>query len=450
MKLLIALSLLISSFAFAKPEQKLYVGKDSTEAQMSFDFEVQFPSSEEPDDSIVESEIEFQLKYLFGSLSHSPRVTGVPKTNHVISNVSKPVQVSTDLWKVTYHYEGTAVIKNGPRSQITFPMPKNARTLWEKGYVAAGVNSWNGRIFYPCADPHYQIERYFWYFWDLDSSDCPLEKNTDYFDVTASIVRKANTIQTYPEYDRLVDSKGEIVIYDLFGMDDTSKSRNPFNSKDHNASNVLQTRNHLLSLGYSSARLNIDEIYELIPRPEYQVDEDVYFEELTKQTSKATVKVRIFFGSMSPYGDSYIGHHLMKLALETGSGFIYNGHSELGASMDLSKIEAREGFKINLATDQYQIYFFNSCTSYPYFNQEFYNRKKTANDANGTKQLDILTNGLSTLFSVIGSTNQDFFTAIDSWATGTYVTSYQELARSIDSYNLFGINGDEDNPIQAP
>ena len=43
-------------------------------------------------------------------------------------------------------------------------------------------------------------------------------------------------------------------------------------------------------------------------------------------------------------------------------------------------------------------------------------------------------------------TNLNIIRAVDTWAKSGGRTSYQVIAEKTDSGNLFGINGDEDNP----
>lgn len=66
-------------------------------------------------------------------------------------------------------------------------------------------------------------------------------------------------------------------------------------------------------------------------------------------------------------------------------------------------------------------------------------------DPKGSKNLDILTNGLSTYFNTIANSNFALLNAFDKYAQKGERTTYQQLAQQIDSDNLFGVNGDEDN-----
>ena len=76
----------------------------------------------------------------------------------------------------------------------------------------------------------------------------------------------------------------------------------------------------------------------------------------------------------------------------------------------------------------------------------YFKRKQTAANPKGTKQLEVLTNGLATYFSVMHSTNLVMVQAISAWASEKATPSYQAIAKQLDSKNLFGVNGDNDNP----
>jgi hypothetical protein len=129
---------------------------------------------------------------------------------------------------------------------------------------------------------------------------------------------------------------------------------------------------------------------------------------------------------------------------------MYGGHSGLGGHLDMPSMERMEGFTLTPPKDRYQIYYFNSCTSWTYYNLPYLRRKATESDPKGSKNLDILANGLETYFTVMGPTIAAVAQAVDMWASGQGAMSYQNLARAIDSQNLFGIVGDEDNPTVAP
>ena len=421
----------LSTSTFGQTERKLYVGKDSTEAVMTFDHEVEMKSTTAPTQEEALHHINQQVLHLFGPMG-AATYKGVPKGNHEITDIQ--ISRGKNSYIIRYHYVGTIVLKNGPTTEYEITLPVNPETIYETGLVG-----WKN----PCTDSHYDMEQYFWYFWNPKNQGCRLKEGRDYKRVTAQIQRLANTKDTYPQYDRLVDDSGTIHISLLMGMDNPYLDPNPMNSTDINASNYRAIRNSLLRLGFESlSTWSKEQIFSIAtPRPKPLP----YVEELEKQDQKAKIVIRLFFGPSEMDELSQTFHYFFKDAIENSSVMIYDGHSGLGEYLDLERMEQEEGFEMQPHQARYQIYYFNSCSSYPYYNSTFFNRKITDSDPKGTKNLDILTNGLSTYFYVLHDTNLAFIRAIDTWADGKARISYQKIAKEIDSGNLFGINGDEDN-----
>jgi hypothetical protein len=298
----------------------------------------------------------------------------------------------------------------------------------------------------PCTDHHYQDEGDFWYFWNPSNSGCKLKKDVDYAVVETAIKRLPNTKLSYPEYNRLVDKDGVIRISVLLGMDDPDKNgRDPRTSGDVNARSYRGIRSGLEKLGYKANLLTAAEIKKISPQAGSS-GKLPYVEELTKQSAKATVVIRMFFGASGIDESSSDFHYFLRDALENQAMMVYDGHSGLGGHLDLDSIESTRRFKIKIDPSRYQLYYFNSCSSYPYYNTQYFARKKSSTDKRGSKNLEILTNGLATLFSVMHDTNLAILKAVTNYADGKGWASYQALANEIDSDNLFGVNGDEDNP----
>ncbi|MBI3019301.1 MAG: hypothetical protein HYY61_05360 [Deltaproteobacteria bacterium] len=422
----------VSQTTWSQTERKLYVGKNSTEAMMTFDHKVEMESRHPPTLEEARRHIDLQVLHLFGPMGYA-EYKAVPKGNHEITDIKISSQ-KRNTYVARYHYQGTIVLENGPRQKYEIPLPNNPETIYEKGLV-------NGRN--PCTDPHYDIEKYFWYFWNPENDGCPLKEGRDYKKVTTQIQRFENTQNTYPEYERLVDDAGVIHISLLMGMDNPYLDRNPMISTDSNASNYQDIQSSLIQLGFKPLGAWAEEqIFSVASSRPSVVP---YVEELEKQDKKAKIVVRMFFGPSGMGELSHAFHYFLKDALENSSVMIYDGHSGLGEYLDLETMEQEEGFEMKPHPDRYQIYYFNSCSSYPYYNTMFFGRKASEADPNGTQNLDILTNGLSTFFYVLHDTNLAFIRAIDAWANGKARISYQKIAQEIDSGNLFGVNGDEDN-----
>lgn len=430
--------LLFPSISNAAPllrqnEKKLYVGSNSTEATLKFNGVVELiTSAAKPAQKTLLNAIESQIEHTIGPMS-AAKFTAVPKGDHVISNV-KIISKKGKVLNVGYTYEGTVVLENGPKDKYDIIMPINPTKIYEAGFV--GNHN-------PCTDEHYQSEGDFWYFWNPYNPGCKLKENTDYVIVKADVTRFENTKLSYPEYHNLVDAKtGKITIHIFFGMDDNSKGRNPLNSADINAENYRDFRDYLLDNGYTAKKWTATEIKKIAKTTDGAAP-------FVETIEKENIQYRFFFGPSAIDEDSLAFHWFYKDAIENASVMLYGGHSGLGGHLDLDSIEANLGEAIKFNTKKYQIFFFDSCTSYKYYNQMYFDRKVTSKDPKGTKKLDIFTNGLSTYFHVMPDSNKAlavaFEKALGYAQSGKGFVSYQTLAKQIDSDNLFGVNGDEDN-----
>lgn len=431
----IAFSTLAKNIPAAK-ERKLYVGSNSTEAILEFKGLVEYVSSKgtAPQAPTMKKLVLEQIEYMIGPMSLT-EITAVPKGDHVISNI-KVVKNEGKKFFIEYNYKGTAVVENGPKNSYDLVLPINPRTIYEKSFV--------GDIS-PCTDDHYQSEGDFWYFWSPEREGCKLKAGVDYNIVKAKMTRIENTKSSYPEYHNLVDENGKITIHVLFGLDDPEKGRNPLKSSDINADNYRIFRNYLLKNGFKAKTWKESEVKAIAKR----LDGATPFVETL---SKGAIEYRFFFGPSGIDEDALGFHWFYKDAIENASIMVYGGHSGLGGHLDLDSIEYNLGEPIVFNKKRYQIFFFDSCTSYKYYNTNYFERKASSSDLAGTKKLDIFTNGLSTYFHVMPDSNAALAKAIDKAVTlaetGKGFVSYQTLAKEIDSDNLFGVNGDEDN--EAP
>ena len=423
-------------------ERKLYVGKDSVEATMTYGGEVQIESEGKPSKKLSREKIEDQVMHLFGPMGVA-RHYAVPKGDHEIELTGEPEAVDEGIWVARYRYSGTIVVRVPSQKELpatySITLPVNPDTIYDAGTVVTK----SGKEKFPCTDEHYTGEGDFWYFWNPKQEGCPLVENTDYVKIAARVKGFKNTRITYPEYARLVDENGDIRITAFVGMDDPDTSaRNPYESKDENAPTYTSVAKYLTDKGYVSHRWTRKEIEAVAPKHTPYP----YIEEFTKQNEKANLRVRLFFGESGMDERSAAFHYFFRDSLENDSIMIYDGHSGLGGHLDILDIEKQEAIKIRLPKEKYQLYFFNSCSSYSYYNRAYFAQKATEEDPRGSKNLEILTNGLATYFAVMHDTDLELIRAVEAWSVGKASVSYQALAKKIDSGNLFGVNGDEDNP----
>lgn len=419
-----------------------FVSKRASEAILSFSHRVLIQAATKPTLGIAKEQVFQQIQHLFGPMERA-EYSGVPKEDHKVTITSIKASAKEGVYEINYDYSGTSVIENGPRKYFDVYLPNNPDLI----YSASMIGSTN-----TCTDEHYQSEGDFWYFWSPAPTypECKLKEGRDFEVVHANIERiKPDAKTTYPEYHRLMQD-GVINIHFLFGLDNPTHGHNPNTSNDINADAYKKVREELIQMGYSLRRVELSEIHKVVQTiDEKQVP---FVEELSKNfpSKNLTVRVRLFFGETGITENSRTFHFFLRDALENASVMIYGGHSGLGGHLDLDSIQKIRQFKIKPPKDTYQIYFFNSCTSYTYYNAMYFQRKrKNGNvDAKGTKNLDILANGLSTAFDAMASGDMAVIRAIDLWASHSVWTSYQKIARSVDSDNLFTVNGDEDNPTE--
>lgn len=434
MLLVLASTTLMLSSAFASvpkgKERKLYVGTNSTEALLEFNATVELDTARTPQEKTMRNAIEAQLEHIIGPMSLT-QYTAVPKGDHTVSEI-KIVSKTTKTITIGYKYQGTIVLQNGPQSTYGIYLPINPAKI----YTRAMVGEYN-----PCTDDHYQSEGDFWYFWSPEREGCKLTEGKDYVIVKAKVQRYTNSKLSYPEYQNLPDANGNVTVHVLFGMDDPELNRNPLKSKDINAYNYREFRNYLIKNGYTATTWTENQVKSVAK----SLNGDAPFVETIQ---KGKLVYRFFYGPTGIDEDSLAFHWFYKDALENASIMMYEGHSGLGGHLNLDAIEESLGETIQFSK-RYQIYFFDSCTSYKYYNTAYFERKATAKDPKGSKKLDIFTNGLATAFSAMPAASAAIAMALEKSLThaqlGSAFVSYQTIAKQIDSENLFGINGDEDN-----
>jgi hypothetical protein len=437
--ILVLVGAAVISVPYVKPASAVYTGSTNTEVEISFTHQVEFSSpgrsaAEIRDDA--KKAIFYQLKHMHGPMSRSS-IKAAPRGNDRISGIKISGNAGArSLFTAEYSFKGVIALQLGDFDTYSFPLPVNPYAIYSQSRVL------NVSKPYPCTDPDYTSEGDFWYFWSPERPDCQLVEGREYTTVHAQLKRIETRADTLPDYERLIQD-GQIKISVLIAPnhDKRSTRKNPLELDDEGAKVFTQLRDALRKGGFQESEYTSRELSEFIggklKKP--------FLRKFTKSTPRANLVIRVYYGSVSKSPKDF--HHTFKHALENDSVVIYAGHSGLGGNLRLTSIEKENGFTIRPKLDQYQIYLFNGCSTYTYYNKQYFERKATAEDPQGTANLDILTNGLATVFSAVGNSTVTFIAAIDRWAMRGEKTSYRELAKKIDSRNLFGVNGDEDNPV---
>ena len=225
--LAVSLLFLTCSTAFA------YYSKDSYEGDVTFTGMVEI-ADDTPDFLIMPSFISRQLLYLAGPLQAAPKKSAA-KSNEQIDILEKYRDSKTSKLYVRYRYAGTFVLDNALQDVVKIRLPLNLDDVWDRSSDNCFSEGSGHRVAY---------------FWSPLSKGCQLVEGVDYFTANATIVKRANTINTTPAYERLTNSNGEIRIVLTFGADDDKKGNlAPDKNNDYNAASYRDTRKFLTEPG---------------------------------------------------------------------------------------------------------------------------------------------------------------------------------------------------------
>lgn len=390
----------------------------ATEAQLTFEGRIELAKGEKSRDLIDE-----QLQHLIGHFSSASFVKafGQPAvlSDQYEFTITNTKTLSNGRRLVTYQFDGKAALHKksfGTKSFIKVPLrlPLALDKIYDLGLVR-GKNK--------CTDEHYNEPGDFFYFWDVDQKGCPLKGNdTDVVRVVAQAKRLPNTKKSYPEYDRLY-KKAELKASVFIGYIEDEPGR----------------RNDDGTLLYQDLKTELkDRGFKLVEEKKKGITHLSTFQKERKTSLKGSqlVTVEVLL-SDTDYGsnDETFRSAYLK-ALKQSDIVVYDGHSGLGANIGAEYIE---NFAIG---NLYQVLFLNGCSSYPYYNGQYFSAKK-----GGSKNMEIITSGLST-YTTTALGNMLAF--LDPFLKGR-VISYQTLLRNIEKSNddvgtyLTGVNGDEDN-----
>ena len=165
-------------------------------------------------------------------------------------------------------------------------------------------------------------------------------------------------------------------------------------------------------------------------------------EEFTRSDAGHRIVARLFWGVANLGEESNAFYCIAKEAAERGSVFLYSGHSRVGG-LDLQYMADQMGAPIKMNQAQYQIYGFFGCSSYGYYNLSYFAAKASPLDPDGTKNTDIITNGVTGSFYAMADFTRKTVATILDWSARGSRTSWQQIVNSYAERFLTGVNGDE-------
>lgn len=403
-----------------------YYGADHGEAEFTILGEVRVHQASVPTREQVDPIIRKQMRYMLGLMRSRKADAAALYPKFTFSTLSVQTK-NTNEHTVKYSLKAKGVFKTN-LTEYTFTIPYRPVSIFadsqRKCMKEANVEDSN-----------------FWYHWEPLTPGCPLVENTHYFTYKAKLNPIANTTQTYPEYNKLVDNEKTIKITMLYGFANYGfQTWQPDPTLDDwGIRSFNKQKNFLKSMGFFETVWGKEQVAKIYLAKDKFTP---YVTEFVLAGVKANIRIRMVLADTGLGHNSTAFHTFLRNSLAQESVILYSGHSGIGKNLDLAQIEKMRGFKFTF-NPNYQILFLGSCVPYAYYTDMFFARKKTATDPKGTLNLDILSYGQESLFG--SEEDRELTKALVAFARQEIKTSYQDIIRGSPNY-FFGVNGDEDNP----
>ena len=411
----------------------LFYGSDNQSATMSYAsfVEIKLPAGvRSPNDLLtgtnrrkMQEIVDYQAQHLFGVFSVHPEYV---KNPGILSSQSKPkittaeINASARTAKVNYTLFDTGVFKkkllvDGPR-KIQFVLPKDPTTIYAKGIPP-------GQSVNKCTDDHYNSEDDFWYFWNPKKFGCPITE-ADLVAVEAQLTPIASTIKSHPYYDKILGDNGngrKLRIVYLVGVDQD------FNSGDLGRKTFNEALDLLKEKGFETDSSKSSRFAKLLT--------------LKKRDWDVELQVKL----VDPGTQEFVAD--AAAAMENDDVFIYDGHSGLGGYLNLKRLQQSLGRPLKLDVNKSQIFFFNGCSTFAYYNHDYFELKKTSADPKGIKNLDIVSTAIGASFDIGARHDVILIAGIADGSRPSWKLLIDRMYRvDREQTALTHVNGDEDNP----
>lgn len=294
-----------------------------------------------------------------------------------------------------------------------------------------------------------------WYYWDPSRSGCPHKQGVQWENVTVNIVSKTqNTTETYPDYARLIhieDGQPTISMAFAYGYNVMPANPNPDADNEWGANNyrrMLQTIRSIAPKGFTETKVNLDKI-TLNGINQYPAGRRFIF---TKNGIR--YRISVYMESHEVYNTMFF---MNSFAVENDSLFMWMGHSQIGMGFDPGVMNSMilDNPSIFKVSSDYQLLYWAGCSSYSYYGYPLFDIKQQYAGGNGTQNLDILTNGLPSDFSILpdqANYLMNILLSINPNQPAAGQPSFQTIVKNLDrlggknGVKIFAnVLGDEDN-----
>ncbi|MBI4351360.1 MAG: hypothetical protein HY550_07975 [Elusimicrobia bacterium] len=421
-------------FSAAEKADSKWYGADSRQARMQFSSYMLYkvPASytgavsqilsNSTQRRLISELVDLQLQHMYGAFTMHPGFTeapGIPSGDYKVTLLGAE-KADGSYAKISYSYDDIVVFsknlfQGGGAARIDFVLPKDPVTVYSKGFPSGS----SGKNY--CTDDHYNSEGDFWYFWNPYQAGCPLN-GRDLVGVTTDLRPMNVTRGTYPEYAKLYGENGNgdvLQVTYLVGVDEN------FKNGDLGKRTYLQAFAGLKKAGF---QVTVDEPRR--KRLSFRFGE-----------KRASIEMRLMDPNSSEFAQEAVR------GMKSSDIFLYDGHSGLGGYLSPERLAQDTGRPLDLPKNKYQIFVFQGCSTYAYYNSAYFKLKRSGSDPKGTKNLDIITTGIGADFSVGADVDVAFLTSVAAGQRPSWQTIIDRVhAAEGHASALSHVNGDEDNP----
>lgn len=428
-----------SRIDFLEGQRKLY---SLTGQERRVQFKALYRSTAKVREELNSRELIYKIQdttqFLFGPLTYRD-LGGVQKGEKINLHLDEAF-VENQRVMIPYTYEATWMIHRsvGGQNSLRLPLPYSVPDL--------KTAQWQN-----CTDPgeDHNTWSFFWYFWEPQRQGCDHRLNVHYQEIEVLLQDETPQTKTsYPEYVRMIRHKNGVPTLSMtfaFGYVEDLSKPNPFKDSDFGMRQFQRfyrdTKDQLLAQGFAERPILQQEITQGTTAIGAQFTG-------YKQGVRLEISVVAAAGvdQMDLFAHSYARNH--------EAFFGWFGHSRVGSGFDARIFEYKlhsDPQRFSLTKD-YQLVYWAGCNSYSYYTLPFFALKSELDpesDPQGTRNLDLISNTLPSLFAFNAANAQVLREALIHW---DQPTSYQSILQDIENTAaswekdvIVNVLGDEDN-----
>ncbi len=363
--------------------------------------------------------IESQLFYLIGHLNGDNSLARLDQLE--LTNVR--TRNEGDMVRIDYH--ARIPVAWGHKTAV----PQHYDIVLPRDASFSGFESFTQKYSHSCVDlgAHEVESGNMWYYYRPERGGCSLA-DADVVRTTANVsVSTVNTSGKYPEYDKVWEDDLLQVVAVFGKYEDGATSSSDAGISAFNKFNRA-VKAELGSAGVTSMPANVPSSPG-VAMPDVTWTATLADGRRVQVTALLVDNVR----QAGPAFDARYGE------LSTRADFIvYNGHAGLGANI---RALARKG---HWTPGQYAIVFMNGCDTYAYVDSALFDAHAdiNADDPNGTKYLDMMTNGMPSFFAEMSNGTMAIVRGLLSYDEPM---TFEQIMAGIDSDEVVLVSGEQDN-----